>query len=635
MGLDYRPVKLMAGQAQDNSILLTDGSVDFSGGVDSLKVTTIASQQNPGGLARNELAWLDNATVRDGGILSRTGWQYCQTLFNASKFYQGGGVYEPDFDTPYLLLSVSGHIYKVIIPAPGGAFPPPIDLSASFANTTNRNDATTAKAVFCQGEQFMIIQAGDLGQVAVPTLPLFWDGNKLFRSKGITNTAVAPGTPGVNQIPAGLSMDYFMGRLWYAQGRQANAGDIVFGPSGTGGPGGYGLRDAILNVTENPLVVGGDGFSVPSNAGNIRAIFHNANLNAQLGQGQLLVGTRKAIYNLNVPVTRNDWIAANNSNQPLMTVVQINNGPVNDRSVVKVNGDVFMQTLEPAIRPMSAATRDFSQWANTEISSNIQRVLSFNDRALLQFSSGCLFDNRLLQTCLPTNTPQGVVHPALAVLDFMPISSFGQNLYPIWEGIYEGLSFLQLFTMDWNGLERCFAVVVSTVDNSIQLYELTTFERSDFNASKTAADPDGESRVTWIAETPAYTFGNEFILKRLETLELWFDKIFGEVIFKVEWRPDSDPCWKLWHQWKHCFARNSCEDVNNPVCYPIAPFREGFRATDTLPRPPKNCESAMGRPAHIGYQFQLRITVKGWCRIRGLRLFATQFDQKTFHNKVC
>jgi len=47
---------------------IVDGSLDFSGGVDSIKVTTIQSQQNPNGLGRNELAWLDNAGVRDGGI---------------------------------------------------------------------------------------------------------------------------------------------------------------------------------------------------------------------------------------------------------------------------------------------------------------------------------------------------------------------------------------------------------------------------------------------------------------------------------------------------------------------------------------------------------------------------------------
>jgi hypothetical protein len=58
--------------------------------------------------------------------------------------------------------------------------------------------------------------------------------------------------------------------------------------------------------------------------------------------------------------------------------------------------------------------------------------------------------------------------------------------------------------------------------------------------------------------------------------------------------------------------------VNNPVCYPLVPFKESFRSTITLPTPPETCESITGRPAYIAYQFQFRITIKGFCRIRGL-----------------
>src|SRR5688572_5684933 len=56
-------------------LVLVDGSVDFSGGVDSVKVTTIQSDVNPGGLARNQLAWLVNAGLRDGGITQRATFQ--------------------------------------------------------------------------------------------------------------------------------------------------------------------------------------------------------------------------------------------------------------------------------------------------------------------------------------------------------------------------------------------------------------------------------------------------------------------------------------------------------------------------------------------------------------------------------
>src|SRR5262249_16452120 len=146
----------------------------------------------------------------------------------------------------------------------------------------------TVKAYFEQAEEFLIIQSGDNA-----TLPLFWDGNTLRRSKGITDRTKGPPYPnGVNEIPAATAMDYFMGRLWYAQFRQYSAGDIVGGPSGSNvAPTFYNFRDSLLNVTENPLVLGGDGFTVPTQSGNIRALKHSANLDTALGQGQLFIFT--------------------------------------------------------------------------------------------------------------------------------------------------------------------------------------------------------------------------------------------------------------------------------------------------------------------------------------------------------
>lgn len=592
---------------------LVDGSLDFSAGVNSIKTTTIQSQQNPGGLARNELFWLNNGTVRDGGITQRTGWVYLGTIHDSSGLYQGGFLYEPKAANPYFVLSISGQILQVFPDLVSGS----INLSAHFGLN---NPPTQPQSFFVQGEEFLVIQAGD-GK----TLPLFWDDALLRRSKGITNIAVPPGTPGVNELPAATAMDYYMGRIWYAQGRSYSAGDIVGGASGTAA---YRFRDAILNVTENPLVVGGDGFIVPSNAGNIRAIKHSTNLDVSLGQGRLYIGTRNSIYSLQVPVTRTDWIAANNNTQPLQTIVQIANGPVSDRSMVNNNGDLFYQSLEPGIRSLIQATRYFSQWGNTPISSNEDRVLQFNDRSLLHMSSACVFDNRLLNTALPLQKSQGVVHQAVIPLDFIPISNFGAQKAPNWEGMYEGLDILQLFSGDFGGLERCFAIVVSRVDSSIQLYEVTDFQRDDFNTF-------GESRVTWITEFPAYTFGQEFLLKRLISAELWVDKVYGEVVFNMEYRPDGDTCWHPWHQWKLCVAKSSCENPTNPVCYPAEIYREGFKQTLTLPKPQEKCQQNSGRPINVGYQFQPRLTIKGWCRIRGIVLKAEPVEQSLYHDKVC
>ncbi len=242
--------------------------------------------------------------------------------------------------------------------------------------------------------------------------------------------------------------------------------------------------------------------------------------------------------------------------------------------------------------------------------------------------SGVSFENRLLQTLLPVQRPQGVIFQAIAPLDFEPLSKFGAGFTPIWEGMYEGLDILQLFTGDFGGLQRAFAVVVSRQDQSIQLWELTDNERDDINKS-------GENRVTWYLESPAYTWNQEFLLKKLVSGELWLDKISGQVIVTVEYRPDSSTCWLPWHKFDVCAARNTCEDVHNPICYPSVPFREGYRQTITLPKPPVSCEVMTGRPSNIGYQFQARITFKGWCRLRGLLLHAEPVERKLYQAIVC
>lgn len=145
----------------------------------------------------------------------------------------------------------------------------------------------------------------------------------------------------------------------------------------------------------------------------------------------------------------------------------------------------------------------------------------------------------------------------------------------------------------------------------------------------------GEDRVTWVIEFPAFTWGDEYMLKRMVSAELWLDKLYGTVEFTMEWRPDSDPCWKLWHKWKECSARNSAEDCANPIAYPLVINRESFRANRTLPVPPTICEAITNRQANVGYQMQCRLTIKGWCRIRGLLLHAMKVADKLYHSNPC
>jgi hypothetical protein len=248
----------------------------------------------------------------------------------------------------------------------------------------------------------------------------------------------------------------------------------------------------------------------------------------------------------------------------------------------------------------------------------------------MRFSSGIEFSNRLLQAVLPRQLPQGVVHDGILPLSFETISTMEKQLAPVWEGMYEGQPILQLFTGDFGGLDRAFAITVSTLTGDIAVWELTTDLRMD----------NQDSRVIWNFETPAFTFSKEFELKRLVGGEIWLSKIFGTVELTFEYRTDGDPCYRYWHHEEICVARNCQEDGLTPNC-PVYPYpssgiyREGWKWPIVLPLPPKVCNSMGARPTDIGYQFQLRVTIQGWCQVRGIILYATPFDKALYNGLIC
>ena len=616
-----------------SAVRITTGQSSFDYGVDSSRVPLVQSTYNPNGLPRNATSWAVNVNHRSGGLQQRFGYKALCKVHDGTALYQGGILYDASSGyptvsypsgNPYLLLSIGGRTYQVRVDTDNSVH----DVTGAFADPP-----TVPKCYWAQGEQFAIKQVGD-----GVTLPLFWDGLGLRRSNGVISPNNIPGGASpLNELPAATAMVYYMGRLWYAQNRKVIAGDIVGNQSSGGST--YNFTNSILRVTENPLAIGGDGFSVPSSAGNIRALNYPISLDTQLGQGPLFVFTPKQIYSLTVPVTRADWIASGNTNQPLMSVVMRSNGTVSDRSIVAINGDLFFQSLDPAIRSYLMAIRYFgSSWANPPISNNINRIMSANDRSLMHFASGFEFGERVYQAVLPIQTPVGVAFTALAVLDTDPVSTLQNPKQPIWDGAASGLDILQAFSGDFGGLERAFAVVHNRIDGSIWVWEITSGDQFDTNPSL------NEVRVPMLIETPAFDWseyprdkgGGVFETKRLDGLDLWVDRVFGEVIIKVEFRPDETTCWYEWGTTKICSARNCAENINTPTCYPITPDSEDYRNPISFPTPTNtDCQPGNNRPVTIGYKFQLRITTQGWVRIRGYQLHAIKFETAPFASSIC
>lgn len=592
-------------------VRLTDGQLSFSAGVNSSVPRTKQLEGVPDGVATNQLAWGQNLSVRGGGISQRATLQPLVQTANWSGLYQGGMMYQPDYADPFLLLLIDGHLYQVRVDTDNSV----VDLSTTYGHTITN---VVPQAHFSQAEMFAVIQAGD-----GVTNPLFYDfgvagirAETLRQSNGFVGIGNA-----TNEIPAAGPMDYSFQRLWYAFGRSYAAGDIV--GNQTSGTAAFGYRDSVLHVTENPVAYSGDAFTVPTNAGDIRALGHAANLDTALGESNMFVFTRQSVYACVAPVTRTAWIATTNAANPVQKIALRGGGSYGDRCIVPVNGDLFFSGPPNGdIRSIQTALRYFGSWGNTPLSNNVERALAYNDRGLLSYTSGIQFDNRLLVTCLPLVTAAGVAHQAVIPLDFDVISSFEEKRPPAWEGLHDfsaGPYILQLFEGDFGGRPRAFAVVWSVLRSQIEVWEL----RPDLRFE------NGDARVTRKIEFPAYAFGNPYQLKRLDSGELWIDKLLGTVDFTVEYRPDGYGCWFPWCAFQKCAAKDCREDQDAPCSdsgYPIDLNCEQDMVPITLPKPPSpSCIGAQSppRPADLGYQFQVRLTIKGWCRVRGFLLYAT------------
>ena len=466
---------------------------------------------------------------------------------------------------------------------------------------------------------FLVTQFDQFGNLTIQTVSSNEAGTvfstTLIGSISITGTPTTTAPSGINQIPAAGPMAYYQGRIFYAINNTVYGGDIVGGPSGTSA---NGFVDSVLSVTESPLVLGGDGFKMPLNSGPITALFVSANLDAALGQGNLLVATATYVFSLQVPITRQQWISTNTANAPQINVVQIGNGVTGPDALTAVNGDIFYFDLEPSVRSLIWAVRYFQQWGNIPISSNEDRALKATNRNLLGFASMIYFNNRLLATGEPVQTPMGVVHNSILPLDFTPIATLTETLPPCWEGEYKGFQTFKLLTANFTGVQRAFAVCLSqnpATAGTIELWELTIGGQFE----------NGTQRVKWRVEFPAFTGGEEFDLKKVQTLELWVDRIYGKVDFLLEYRPDGETCWQPWYAWSKCVQTGS-------ETYPIQKLKEGFAETWTMPGIPETTELQTGRPSDTCYQLQPRLTITGFCRIRGLMLFFSECKrQLTYH----
>lgn len=575
----------------------SDGLVDASGGMDSGKSPSLASEANPGGLQRNQVSFAVNATMRGGKLKPRPGFKRIALDLGDVEDYpaglfQGGEYYAPGNNRPVLVASISGRLFQYNVDS--GAV-------TEITIAGDPNAANVPVTHFLQAENYLIAQDGQANAI-------------------IYNGAVARrSNPVQKEVPCGTIMSYAMGRVAVClpDGSSYRIGDLVFSSSGTPA---NGYRDAVLKFTENDyLNEGGDlvarVFGASYNLGPIAAMKALARLDNSLGQGPLQIFTTNGAFSVNLPFDRTTW---KNLANPLQTVSLLSFGSLSQDSTQLVNSDIFYRAKD-GIRSFVMANRFFGQWSNTPISREMTRVLAYDNAGLLHRSSAVNFDNRYLLTCSPVQTAYGVYHRGLIALDFDLVSSMREQSPPAYDGVWLGPRILKILKGEFSGADRCFIFSLED-DNTVGLWEVTTDDKFD----------NGSTEITWWFETPAYPFGVPFTLKRLDTGDMWIDKVRGQVAFNLKFRPDRYPGWIDWQSWEECANYQNCATDPATGCLTIKALQDQFRPRMTFVQPPEDVDPITNRPFRDGYEFQARISVRGYCEITQLRLHAFERQESAY-----
>lgn len=643
-----------------------DGVLDFLGGVDS--------SRSPSLISANQAAWAGNVSFRDGYAKTRprffqTALSYAsveQAEWIETHAVQGAYIFAPRYRTSVIVASIGGRIFEIdvvndfavkeITPhsmtATAGAFTSPavgddetvsvdnagvvpvglpleingdqylvVSISGNILTLTNLtaapgvvvasgatvmaldpNSPSLGRAWMQQAELFLIIQDGQKRAI-------IYDGSKSYRSD-ITK----------QQVPTGTVMAYWNGRLWVAiNQREYVAGDIVGGEKHNPD---YQSLDNVLYFKENTFLAGGGAFTVPMHSGDITAMVVMPVLDTSTGNGNLLIGTERAVFSCNASPDRDTW---QKSNSPLQTIVMIGNGPVGQYSVAQTTNSDILYRARDGVRSFYLAMRQFTNsWGNTPNSTEMDRVLPFDDLLLLKYGSMIQFDNRLLFTVQPMPTLENAYHRGLGVLDFNLISSMRGKAPPVYEGIWTGFQPVLLFKGDIGGRERAFSWARNAAGNN-ELWEF----------GNTSGFDNTDARVPSFIETRSM-FGREptaspLSLKRLESVELYVDQIVGQVDFVLYYKPDQYPCWLPWGlDQEVCSVYQECADDTDPLCVAPVVKRPTFRTRLNFGQPLDEDQDVDDKPARIGYEFQLRLGWTGHCRIRKLLVRFTERDDEMF-----
>lgn len=494
----------------------------------------------------------------------------------------------------YELVSLSGiqATFKNINDPMGTANPAGAEvlLSGLPMPALNPNNPTARHVWFQQAENWLIVQDGTSN-------PFLWNGLTVTRSD-----------PTKSQVPIGTAMAYGRGRLWVAQGYVYVGGDLVWSNAALG-------RDSVIYFTENTFLNEGGGFAVP--VGPITGMSFAANLDTTLGDGDLLVFTSDDTYAFQAPIDRTVWA---NLQYPIQRFALMGTGSRNHESITRLNGDLLFR-WEDGVGSFSYSRREqTTSWANTPMGAEVRRALEQDSEPLLYACSGENFDNRFLMTCSPRNAQDhGVWHAGVVVIDFDLNSNLSGNQSPVWEGVWTGPRVFQLTVHRVAGVKRLFSLALSD-DDKIEMWELVKTGRFDYGWSGDNYDDANDIRIQSVIETRGMAAQLPGSLKQIQTTDMWFTRLAGELDVTGYYRNETSDQWNPIGTQNTCVEYRDCDPAVAPACQTPISFQEQGRSRLALNTPPDTQDVLNGGMDRDGYVFQVRLELEGSWRLAKFRV---------------
>ena len=417
--------------------------------------------------------------------------------------------------------------------------------------------------------------------------PVIYDGSTARRSD-------VWGLNGDPEVPRGRQMAYGNGRLWVAvNDKTLVAGDIT-----------QSIPGSELKFTEtNYLSGGGDlSFSQPINGLSFIPTNGSADYGPLLVLGALQRRERAGRHHLPRPVGaarfRHQCPALHRDRLPLE--------PLPGQS-----GRLLARLRRrPAQHLFVGLGR--GERRKFPISREVSRLTDYDSRQLLGYCSAIYFDNRLLVTASPfLNEMGGVSWRHLIPLDFSPVSTMAGKTAPAYEGQWSGLNVTHLFTGQFSGRPRAFAISHNP-DGSNALWEIMADQDTHLGDETSRCESGGNTLepnpTQAFVEYGRRAYGDPKRRKRLERLDVYLSELSGDVTMQAWWRADNRQKWTQWDEVEVCAQVTDPATTTPHAWQNLLPQQRPQVKSFTVPA---GTDAITSFALQTGFEFQVRLSWTG------------------------